>query len=158
KLALVVAGRADQSILDSYEAERVPVAERLLDTTDRAFRVVVSEGWLAGLLRTRILARIAAFALGIKQVQAFAFRTVSQTGIHYRSSALSMSAGGLLPQDAPQPGDRFPWLHLRFAAGGAVLDSFAELDDEHFHLLAFGQAAPEATPAFGELLRIHAVP
>ena len=34
KLALVVSGQADAALLDSYEAERVPVARRLLDTTD----------------------------------------------------------------------------------------------------------------------------
>ena len=30
----------------------MPVAQRLLDTTDRAFRLIVSDSWLAGLLRT----------------------------------------------------------------------------------------------------------
>jgi 2-polyprenyl-6-methoxyphenol hydroxylase-like FAD-dependent oxidoreductase len=156
KLALVVAGRADARILESYEAERVPVAERLLDTTDRAFRVVVSDGWLAGVFRTRVLARIGAFALGIKQIQAFAFRTVSQTGIHYRKGPLSVGSG--LPESAPQAGDRFPWLKLQFAQGGPAEDSFARLDDTHFNLLAFGQPAPEAPHAFGDLLRAHAVP
>src|SRR5262249_36405719 len=63
KLALVVQGRAGDSLLDSYEAERIPVARRLLDTTDRAFTLFVSDSWIAGLFRTRILARIAAFAM-----------------------------------------------------------------------------------------------
>jgi 2-polyprenyl-6-methoxyphenol hydroxylase-like FAD-dependent oxidoreductase len=156
KLALVVAGRADARLLDSYEAERIPVAERLLDTTDRAFRLVVSDSWLASVFRTRILARIAAFALGIKQIQSFMFRTVSQTGIHYRKGPLSVEEG--LPESAPQAGDRFPWLKLRFAPDGPVEDSFARLDDAHFHLLAFGQAAPAAPRAFGDLLRIHPIP
>ena len=38
KLALVVRGRADAALLDTYEQERVPVAKRLLETTDRAFQ------------------------------------------------------------------------------------------------------------------------
>src|SRR5882762_2960425 len=63
KLALVVKGHADAALLDSYEAERIPVAQRLLATTDRAFMLVVSDRWIAGLFRTRILARIAAFAM-----------------------------------------------------------------------------------------------
>lgn len=37
KLALVASGRADDSLLDTYDSERVPVADRLLETTDRAF-------------------------------------------------------------------------------------------------------------------------
>ena len=55
--------RAQAALLDSYEQERLPVARRLLNTTDRAFRLVVSDSWLAGLLRTKVLARIAAFAM-----------------------------------------------------------------------------------------------
>src|SRR5262245_1480001 len=61
KLALVVSDRARAALLDSYEQERLPVARRLLNTTDRAFRLVVSDSWLAGLLRTKVLARIVAF-------------------------------------------------------------------------------------------------
>ncbi len=95
KLALVVKGQAGAALLDSYEQERIPVAQRLLDTTDRAFRLVVSDSWLAGLMRTKILARIAAFAMGRERIREFAFRTVSQTGIHYPASSLSESLSGL---------------------------------------------------------------
>ena len=98
KLALVVKGQADAALLDSYEEERIPVAQRLLNTTDRAFRLVVSDSWLAGLLRTKVLARIAAFAMSLERVQRIAFRTVSQTGIDYRKSPLSKSLEGL-PDD-----------------------------------------------------------
>jgi 2-polyprenyl-6-methoxyphenol hydroxylase-like FAD-dependent oxidoreductase len=157
KLALVVAGRADPRLLDSYGDERVPIARRLLETTDRGFRLVVSDSRLAGLLRTKVLARIGAFAMRFERVQAAAFRVISQTGIHYRESRLSSSPGGL-PRDAPQAGDRFPWLHLRFAANDGVEDSFAKLDDEHFHLLVFGQALPERVSAWDGMLEVHAMP
>ena len=86
KLALVVNGQADAALLDSYEEERVPVAQRLLNTTDRAFRLVVSDNWLAGLLRTQVLARIAAFAMSRERIQRLAFRVVSQIGIDYREA------------------------------------------------------------------------
>jgi len=157
KLALVIEGRADPRILDSYGEERVPVAERLLRTTDRGFRLVVTDNWLAGLFRTEILARIGAFAMGTRRIQALAFRTVSQIGIRYRESSLSVATAAM-PEGAPRPGDRFPWMHLKFAADGAVLDSFAQLDDAHFHLLAFGQTPPAAPRAFGDLVRVHAIP
>jgi 2-polyprenyl-6-methoxyphenol hydroxylase-like FAD-dependent oxidoreductase len=158
KLALVVQGRADTRLLESYEAERMPVAQRLLDTTDRAFKLVVSDSWLAGLLRTEILARIAAFAMGLPSVQAIAFRLVSQTGIDYRGGPLSRSQGGM-PRGAPMAGDRFPWLHLKFDAGGAVEDSFQKLDDRHFNLVVAGQPAPSAADlGQADLLRVHAIP
>ena len=158
KLALVVQGRADEALLDSYEQERIPVAQRLLNTTDRGFRVVVSDSWWASLLRTRILARIAAFAMRRKRIQRLAFRTVSQIGVHYRASSLSRTVGSL-PQRAPQAGDRFPWLKLRFLANGPLEDSFAKLEDTHFHLMVFGQSLPtEVTNPLADLLRVHAIP
>src|SRR6266704_508259 len=51
KLALVVKGRADAALLDTYEAERIPVAHRLLRTTDRLFVLAVSDSRVAALFR-----------------------------------------------------------------------------------------------------------
>jgi 2-polyprenyl-6-methoxyphenol hydroxylase-like FAD-dependent oxidoreductase len=158
KLALVVSGQADAALLDSYEEERVPVARRLLNTTDRAFRLVVSDSRLAGLLRTQVLARIAAFALSRERIQRAAFRVVSQIGIHYRTSPLSKSPEGL-PTGAPRAGDRFPWLRLKFQANGPVEDLFQRLDDTRLNLIVMGQPSPaEGALALGDLLRIHVIP
>ena len=158
KLALVVQGRADEALLDSYEAERVPIARRLLNTTDRGFRLIVADNPLAGLLRTQILARIGAFAMRRKWVQSLAFRTVSQTGIHYREGPLSQSLEDP-PRDAPQAGDRFPWLMLKFETGGVVEDSFRKLEDTRFNLLVIGQPSPSAeTLGLGDLLRSYVLP
>jgi 2-polyprenyl-6-methoxyphenol hydroxylase-like FAD-dependent oxidoreductase len=158
KLALVVQGRAAVALLDSYEEERVPIARRLLHTTDRAFRLVVSHSRVAGLLRTQILARIAAFAMGIPKIQAVAFRVVSQTGIHYRRSPLSKSLSRL-PDAAPHAGDRFPWLRLRFRTDGPIEDLFEKLDDTQLTLIVIGQAPrPEGLRHLGELLCTYVVP
>jgi 2-polyprenyl-6-methoxyphenol hydroxylase-like FAD-dependent oxidoreductase len=158
KLALVVEGRANAALLDSYEAERVPIARRLLDTTDRAFRLVVADGWLAGVLRTKILARVAAFAMSRERIQRFAFRVVSQTGIRYRASALSRTPAGW-PDDAPRGGDRFPWLRLRLRADGPIEDVLERLDDTRLTLIVAGQPPPSGDVALaGDLLRVLAVP
>jgi 2-polyprenyl-6-methoxyphenol hydroxylase-like FAD-dependent oxidoreductase len=158
KLALVVQGRADARLLDSYEEERLPIARRLLETTDRAFRVVVSDGRLAGVLRTQVLARVAAFAMRRAPIQRLAFRVVSQIGIHYRTSTLSKTLDAM-SAEAPRAGDRFPWLHLRFTADGPVEDAFERLDDTRFTLFVFGQPAP-ATDEFAgvDLLQVHTIP
>jgi len=157
KLALVVQGKAEAALLDSYEEERIPIAQRLLNTTDRGFRIVVSDNWLAGIFRTQIMARIGALAMKLDRIQRLAFRTVSQTGIHYRWSTLSKSADSL-PGGAPQAGDRFPWLKLKFSANGPVEDSFQKLDDTRFNLLVFGQPAPAEKFGLGDLLAVHAIP
>jgi 2-polyprenyl-6-methoxyphenol hydroxylase-like FAD-dependent oxidoreductase len=158
KLALVVQGRAGAALLDSYEEERLPVARRLLNTTDKGFKLVVADNWLAGLLRTKILARLAACALRLERIQRFAFRAVSQIGIHYRASPLSKSQGEM-PEGAPQAGDRFPWLRLKFAAQGPAEDLFEKLDDTRLVLIVIGQPPPSGAAAdYGGFLRIHAVP
>jgi hypothetical protein len=155
KLALVVVGSADAALLDSYAAEREPVAQRLLRSTDEGFKFIVSDSAFAGLMRTAVVARLAGFAMTFRRVQLLAFRTVSQTGIQYREGPLS---DGTLPGDAPQAGDRFPWLKLQMRSGGPAADLFATLDDTHFHLLAFGQLLPVGLPDFGGILATHAVP
>jgi hypothetical protein len=140
KLAMVVEGKADPALLDSYEAERMPVARQLLNTTDRAFRLIVSDGWLAGLLRTQVLARIAAFGMRRKRIQSFAFGVISQTRIHYRDSPLSQTRDRL-PADAPRAGDRFPWLRLKLRPDGPTEDLFEKLEDE-LTLVLFGHPEP----------------
>src|SRR5262249_21653029 len=132
KLALVLANRADDTLLDTYEAERRPFAQKLLATTDRAFRVVVSENWLAGMVRMHIVPRVAAIAMKLRQVRKLVFLTLSQIGIRYRESSLSKTLGGV-PESAPQAGDRFPWLRLKFRPEGPREDLFQRLDDTRFN-------------------------
>ena len=159
KLALVVKGRAAPALLDSYEEERIPLAQRLLQTTDRAFQLVVADGVAGALLRTKIIARVAAAAMRFKRVRTLAFRTISQIGIAYPKSSLSEAARPLA-QGAPRPGDRFPWLKLCLEPGQPPADLFQSLDDRQFNVLAFGPA-PEAkalAASFGDLVRVHAIP
>jgi 2-polyprenyl-6-methoxyphenol hydroxylase-like FAD-dependent oxidoreductase len=158
KLAFVVKGRADAALLDTYERERIPVAQRLLRTTDRVFQVIVADGWFGKLFRTRILARVAALAMTRESVRKLAFRTISQIGIRYRHSPLSQTSAGT-SDSAPVAGDRFPWLRLQFQASGAAEDLFQKLDDTRFNLLVVGQHAPsEAARGVGDVLRVHAIP
>jgi 2-polyprenyl-6-methoxyphenol hydroxylase-like FAD-dependent oxidoreductase len=158
KLALVVQGRAEAALLDTYEQERIPVAKRLLETTDRAFQLIVADGWLGALFRTRILANVAAGAMKFERVRRLAFRTISQIGIRYPASSLSKALPGL-PRDAPAPGDRFPWMRLNLEPNGQTEDLFERLDDTKFNLLMIGQSplAPETLDDFGGLIRIHAI-
>jgi len=158
KLALVVEGRANAALLDTYEAERIPVAHRLLRTTDRLFVLAVSDSRVAALFRTRIVARVAAFAMTIERVRNLAFRTISQIGIRYRESPLSRTLASL-PRGAPAAGDRFPWLQLRLRADGPVEDLFRKLDDTRYNLIVVGQPAPsEEALGLGDLLSTHVIP
>ena len=159
KLALVVQGRARSELLDTYAEERMPVAKRLLETTDQAFRLVVSDTWIAALLRTQVIARVAARAMSFERIRKLAFRTLSQTGISYPKSTISVTQGAL-PKGAPMAGDRFPWLRLNFQSDGSLEDLYERLDDTRFNLLVFGPSALQETALdqFSDILRVHAVP
>lgn len=64
-----------------------------------------------------------------------------------------------LPEDAPQAGDRFPWLHLKFSPEAPPEDLFARLDDTRFNLIVIGQPSlPLDVPEFNNLVIVHMVP
>src|SRR5438445_3322484 len=65
KLAMVVGGRADPRLLDTYEPERIAFARRLVATTDRAFTFVTREGPIARVVREDIVPRVLPEILGI---------------------------------------------------------------------------------------------
>jgi 2-polyprenyl-6-methoxyphenol hydroxylase-like FAD-dependent oxidoreductase len=106
KLAMVWKGAADESILNTYEAERRPFALTLVATTDRVFRFLAASSWLTRFLRIWvapwIFRLIAATGLG----RSTAFNTVSQLRIQYRDSPFSQGKAGRVVG-----GDRLPWVH-----------------------------------------------
>ncbi|MGH8665670.1 MAG: FAD-dependent oxidoreductase [Burkholderiales bacterium] len=157
KLALAIGNRAGDSLLDSYEQERRAVAQDLLRSTDRAFSLLVSESWFAGLFRTRIFAHLVAFAMRFARARERLFRTVSQIGIRYRASALSETLPDA-PRTAPRAGDRFPWLKLKFQSGAAAEDMYERLDDTRFNLIVVGQPLPQPAALFAiDASAVHAV-
>jgi hypothetical protein len=129
KLAAVVAGRAPDTLLDSYEAERIGFARRLVATTDRGFTFASSPGRLAAFVRIRIAPILIPAAFKFEAVRRFAFRTVSQTAINYRGSRLSRGSAGSV-----QGGDRLPWVQ----ADGS--DNFAPLTAIGWQVHVYGAA------------------
>jgi len=110
KLADVIAGRARESILDTYEPERIAFARRLVATTDRAFVFVLKNGPIARFVRLEIVPRVLPRLLAWGPARRFFFRTLSQVGIRYRKSALSAGWAGEV-----RGGDRLPWTPDDFA-------------------------------------------
>lgn len=101
KLALVESGRARPLLLESYDAERKPVGDALVDATSLALRGATTSNWLLERLRDGLLSRIAT----IDAVQDRLRGAVSEIGIHYRRSPVVRDAGGPSPLRA---GDRAP--------------------------------------------------
>jgi hypothetical protein len=136
KLAVVLHGRADASLLESYEPERIAFARRLVATTDKGFTVVTSSGAIARLLRLNIVPLLLPFLFAFKPVRRYLFRTVSQTKVNYRESSLSAGRAG-----AVHGGDRLPWVPA--ASDGAAQDNFAPLTSLDWQVHVYGKAGPE---------------
>src|SRR5713226_378115 len=105
KLAAVLNGRADQSLLDSYEPERIAFARRLVATTDQAFTGVTSDGPIARRVRLNVVPVVIPIIFRFASMRRFMFRTISQTTVNYRESALSEGRAGTV-----YGGDRLRWV------------------------------------------------
>ena len=132
KLAAVLAGRAGDNLLDSYEAERIGFARRLVATTDRAFSFVTAEGRIADVMRTRVAPVLIPMALAFAPVREFMFRTVSQITLNYRQGPLSRGAAGHV-----HGGDRLPWAPVD------GVNNFQTLTTMDWQVHVYGSASAE---------------
>ncbi len=109
KLAGVVNGQIKPGILDSYAAERMPVAKELLNTTDAAFNVIMSTKWYAKLFKKWLLFNILGFAWKSGNIRSAFFKRISQIDINYRDSNINLH---LSKSTKVKAGDRLPYLKL----------------------------------------------
>jgi 2-polyprenyl-6-methoxyphenol hydroxylase-like FAD-dependent oxidoreductase len=152
KLAAVLQGRANASLLDSYEPERIAFARRLVATTDRAFTGVTSAGPIARPVRLYIVPLLLPLLFALTAVRRFMFRTVSQTAVNYRGSDLSQGHAGTV-----QGGDRLPWVEADL--NGAVQDNFTPLTSLDWQVHVYGEARPEIQAVFDRRkLPLHVFP
>jgi 2-polyprenyl-6-methoxyphenol hydroxylase-like FAD-dependent oxidoreductase len=142
KLAAVIQSRADAGLLDTYEPERIAFARRLVATTDRVFELVTSNGALATFVRLHVVPNVAPQLARLDVVRRFMFRTVSQTSIQYRASALSDGTAGRVAG-----GDRLPWLRLDDSRD----DNYEPLSSRDWQVHVYGDASKEIV----ELCRAH---
>ncbi|NNG22788.1 FAD-dependent oxidoreductase [Telluria aromaticivorans] len=105
KLAAVVRGDAPDSLLDTYEPERIAFARKLVETTDRMFTFITAEGNFADFVRMRIAPIFAGALYSVGTAREQIFRILSQTMISYHDSPLSSGTAGRI-----HGGDRVPWV------------------------------------------------
>src|SRR5215472_13600601 len=134
KLAVVLAGHAPDKLLDSYEAERIGFARRLVATTDRVFSFVTAEGRVADIIRTRIAPVVLPAAMAFEAAREYLFRTVSQITLNYRGGPLSVGDAGHV-----HGGDRLPWVPVDGK------DNFGPLTAITWQIHVYGSAGAELT-------------
>jgi 2-polyprenyl-6-methoxyphenol hydroxylase-like FAD-dependent oxidoreductase len=132
KLKAVLKDGAPDSLLDSYEIERIAFARKLVQTTDRMFSFVTAEGNFAEFVRTHIAPIFVGVAFSIDKLKEFMFRMVSQTMINYHDSPVSEGRAGSV-----RGGDRLPWV----VANGQ--DNYATLNRIEWQVHVYGTASEE---------------
>ena len=120
KLAHLLQGRADETVLSTYEPERIPFARLLVKTTDRSFELVIDQGIKGTLLRNWIIPHVAPIAAHFSFFKRILFRAMSQIRISYPGSALSMGQVGSI-----SGGDRLPWAQT---ASGSNFEPLRSMD------------------------------
>ena len=138
KLALVALGRADEELLDTYEAERWPVGRNLLRYTDRLFGLftrLMSGSAVAAWFRRTVVARVLPLVFRSRWLRAWAFRFVSELAISYRGSS-AVSESGTRRRSGPRAGDRMP--DARVERDGRSTYVQEELSGPAFQLLLCG--------------------
>jgi len=149
KLALVVNGTAPEALLDTYEAERLPVARHVLKQTDTNQRLGMAQSRMAVFLRNHVVFPLLSIPALREPLIEFGLRRGSELGINYRSSSLSEQHDHF--RGGPQAGDRAPDGQLLDRAGQSTT-LFSHFRTPHFRLLLFGGRSSAADVA--ELARI----
>jgi len=129
KIAFVLKGYASEKLLETYNEERLPNAQKLLQTTDKAFAVQLGTNWLVNFIRTTIFPLLAKYILSLNIVAKNVFLLISQIRINYRDASLSNPGG---EQDFKvKAGDRMPYFLID---GKSIYD---KLHQPKFHLFIF---------------------
>ena len=111
KLSDTLQGRAADSVLDSYEHERITFAQKLVSTTDRIFETISGQSWTSEFVRTKLIPTVFPALSQLPIVRTAVFKTVSQIGIDYHDSPLSSGTVGHV-----RGGDRLPWTGSNYAS------------------------------------------
>jgi hypothetical protein len=135
KLGHVLGHGAPDTLLDSYEAERLPVAASLLE-----FVVQMHKDWLGK----------------AKDKEEPRQGEHMQLTLNYRAGPLSLDQRPALGEGVIRAGDRAPDATL-VGADGAPVRLFDVMRGPHFTLIAFGVALPPLPPRFAPAVRGHRV-
>ena len=141
KLALVIAKSSSETLLDSYQAERRPVAEQVLKRTDLATRAITLRQSVSEAARNTL----AGFLLEFDFVRRRIARTLAELDLHYRESPIvaedePQALSTVLPSGLDGGWQAYAGFHAAVHAGDRVPD------------VAFPMAAEQRTARVHELL------
>lgn len=145
KLALVICGLADPALLDSYEAERTPVADAVLRLAGQLTTMLTLTNPVSRQLRDHLMPVLS----GLGAVQHQIAVQDAQLSITYHASPIVSEYhherfGHMRFAGGPRAGDRAPDAGPLQPADGPAIRLYDLLRGVHHTLVLFGGPAPEA--------------
>ena len=145
KLALVIRGLADPALLDSYEAERTPVADAVLRLAGQLTTMLTLTNPVSRELRNHLMPMLS----GLNAVQHQVAVQDAQLSITYRDSPIVSEYhherfGHIRFAGGPRAGDRAPDAGPLQPANGPAVQLYDLLRGVHHTLVLFGGPAPDA--------------
>ncbi|TPX17086.1 uncharacterized protein E0L32_003204 [Thyridium curvatum] len=135
KLGRVLRGEARDALLDTYDAERRPVGQNVVDTTDRMFSYATWQNPVWRMCRNLLLPWVLPWLTNSAKRRAAGLRYISELTINYRGSSVVYTAGGF--SGPVEGGDRLRDGKLRSASGDVVmLQSLCDGPSSHLLLFA----------------------
>jgi 2-polyprenyl-6-methoxyphenol hydroxylase-like FAD-dependent oxidoreductase len=155
KLAFAAAQPGDECLLDSYDRERRPVARQVLAMTHVAFWAEASLGPVPSALRGRLgplALPLVPVVIGRARLVAEVIRLVSQLGVGYRRSPLSVE-GTPRRRGGPRAGDRLP--DQLVSSAGRTMRLHDLLARPGVHILLDRDADPLSALPPNRLVSVH---
>ena len=130
---------SENELLNTYEQERIGFANKLINTTDYVFTLMIANTLLGRFLRNIFFPYLAPLIIRLANLGPRIYRKTSQIEVEYRGSALSRTPSAKTPGKT-RPGDRLPWVEIALERGakestevgtkGAAGDNHAVLDSK----------------------------
>ena len=155
KLAFAAGQSGDGRLLDSYDRERRAVARQVLAMTHVVFWAEAFLGPVPSALRGRLVpvaAPLVPAVLGRRHLVAGAVRLLSQLGVNYRHSPLSVEGTPRRPR-GPRAGDRLP--DQLVSSAGRTIRLHELLARPGVHILLDRDADPLGTLRPNRFVTIH---
>ncbi|KAI5866536.1 FAD binding domain-containing protein [Durotheca rogersii] len=148
KLAKVIRGERPSSFLDSYDSERRPIGQYLLETSDKMFTWGCSLNPLFVLFRNILFTWALPWFVSSPSRRAKIFKFISQFGVSYRKSFIVGTATNF--SGPVRGGDRAPDSKIEIAGEERYFHDLLTAETHHLVLFSGVEAAAAAKEVFSK--------
>lgn len=139
KIGFVIQKKIVPQVLDTYDTERKPIAEKICKRSGLYFKLAASGMPHYKLFRQSLLPvglKLFFKALKFNTVAEHYYKKLSGTGIKYEPNLLNKDSSRTIYMSAPKPGERLPF--IKFVHKGNIVSLHDKVETGKFLVLIFG--------------------